>query len=127
MPKGAILHSDQGATYTSKEFFQVAKQKNIIRSMSRKGTPSDNAPIESFHSSLKSETFLFLEQSTNLSQTRLSFANRLSKKNGLLVSIIIMKKWGSYKLLVAINNGTRIIRKMRIQCGFIFLFLYPIK
>ncbi|QPJ27543.1 IS3 family transposase [Listeria seeligeri] len=25
--------------------------------MSRKGTPSDNAPIESFHSSLKSETF----------------------------------------------------------------------
>lgn len=57
LPKGAILHSDQGATYTSKEFFQVAKQKNIIRSMSHKGTPSDNAPIESFHSSLKSETF----------------------------------------------------------------------
>lgn len=26
-------------------------------SMSRKGTPADNAPIESFHSSLKSETF----------------------------------------------------------------------
>ena len=25
--------------------------------MSRKGTPADNAPIESFHSSLKSETF----------------------------------------------------------------------
>jgi len=26
-------------------------------SMSRKGTPADNAPIESFHSTLKSETF----------------------------------------------------------------------
>ncbi|MED4543930.1 IS3 family transposase, partial [Lysinibacillus sphaericus] len=26
-------------------------------SMSRKGTPADNAPIESFHSVLKSETF----------------------------------------------------------------------
>ncbi len=25
--------------------------------MSRKGTPADNAPIESFHASLKSETF----------------------------------------------------------------------
>nr|WP_270993097.1 IS3 family transposase [Listeria seeligeri] len=105
LPKGAILHSDQGATYTSKEFFRVAKQKNVIRSMSRKGTPSDNAPIESFHSSLKSETFYlhkepigsnnividmvenyiyFLEQSTNLNQTRLSFANRLSEKNGSL-------------------------------------------
>ncbi|SBO17124.1 IS3 family transposase [Carnobacterium divergens] len=56
-PKGAILHSDQGSTYTSKEFFEVARKKNVIRSMSRKGTPSDNAPIESFHSSLKSETF----------------------------------------------------------------------
>ena len=30
-----------------------AKEKGIIRSMSRKGTPADNAPIESFHSSLK--------------------------------------------------------------------------
>jgi len=26
-------------------------------SMSRKGTPADNSPIETFHSSLKSETF----------------------------------------------------------------------
>jgi len=51
------LHSDQGSTYTSKEFYEVARKKNVIRSMSRKGTPSDNAPIESFHSSLKSETF----------------------------------------------------------------------
>lgn len=25
--------------------------------MSRKGTPADNSPIETFHSSLKSETF----------------------------------------------------------------------
>ena len=29
----------------------------IIMSMSRKGTPADNSPIETFHSSLKSETF----------------------------------------------------------------------
>lgn len=26
-------------------------------SMSRKGTPADNAPIESFHATLKAETF----------------------------------------------------------------------
>ena len=30
--------------------------------MSRKGTPADNAPIESFHSSLKSETFYINNQ-----------------------------------------------------------------
>lgn len=35
----------------------MARQKGITRSMSRKGTPADNAPIESFHFSLKSETF----------------------------------------------------------------------
>ncbi|CAJ1004010.1 transposase InsO family protein [Brevibacillus aydinogluensis] len=32
-------------------------------SMFRKGTPADNAPIESFHSTLKSETF-YLEDIT---------------------------------------------------------------
>lgn len=33
-------------------------------SMSRKGTPADNACIESFHSSLKSETF-YLDELNN--------------------------------------------------------------
>ena len=33
-------------------------------SMSRKGTPADNARIESFHSSLKSETF-YLDRLNN--------------------------------------------------------------
>lgn len=57
LPRQAILHSDQGSTYTAKKFCDLVKQKNVTQSMSRKGTPSDNAPIESFHSSLKSETF----------------------------------------------------------------------
>ncbi len=57
LPDNVTLHSDQGSTYTSLEFFDLARQKGITRSMSCKGTPADNAPIESFHSSLKSETF----------------------------------------------------------------------
>ncbi|UQS85601.1 IS3 family transposase [Apilactobacillus apisilvae] len=52
---GAIIHSDQGSTYTLREFFELARKKGAIRSMSRKGTPADNAIIESFHSSLKTE------------------------------------------------------------------------
>ncbi|MGF9975727.1 transposase, partial [Viridibacillus arvi] len=51
------LHSDQGSVYTSYRYQQAVKGKGIIMSMSRKGTPADNAPIESFHSALKSETF----------------------------------------------------------------------
>ncbi|MCL0319483.1 IS3 family transposase [Apilactobacillus xinyiensis] len=52
---GAILHSDQGSTYTSREFYELARKKGVIRSMSRKGTPADNALIESFHANLKAE------------------------------------------------------------------------
>jgi transposase InsO family protein len=51
------LHSDQGSVYTSYVYQAAIKEKGITMSMSRKGTPADNAPIESFHSSLKSERF----------------------------------------------------------------------
>ncbi len=57
LPEGCILHSDQGSVYTSYAYQQTVKEKGIIMSMSRKGTPADNSPIETFHSSLKSETF----------------------------------------------------------------------
>ena len=53
---GVILHSDQGFQYTSYEYRAICEANGITISMSRKGTPSDNAPIESFHSSLKRET-----------------------------------------------------------------------
>lgn len=55
--EGAILHSDQGSVYTSYNYQMEVKEKRITMSMSRKGTPADNSPIETFHSSLKSETF----------------------------------------------------------------------
>jgi len=55
--QGTMLHSDQGSVYTSQAYQEAVKEKGITMSMSRKGTPADNAPIESFHSLLKSETF----------------------------------------------------------------------
>lgn len=55
--KNVLLHSDQGAQYTSYAFQKSAKEKGIITSMSRKGNCFDNAVIESFHSVLKSEEF----------------------------------------------------------------------
>ena len=36
---------------------QAVKKKGVIMSMSRKGMPADNAIIETFHASLKCETF----------------------------------------------------------------------
>lgn len=54
--KGLIIHSDQGYQYTSKQYQQICKSNNIEISMSRRGNPIDNAPIESFHANLKRET-----------------------------------------------------------------------
>ncbi len=55
IPEGTIFHSDQGALYNSLKFQEELEKNNFIQSMSRKGTPIDNAPMESFFSTLKSE------------------------------------------------------------------------
>ena len=56
-PKGSLMfHSDRGSNYCSKAFSEYLDSLEIIeRSFSRKGTPYDNAVIESFFSSLKRE------------------------------------------------------------------------
>ena len=53
---GLILHSDQGFQYTSNEYKAICTSKGITISMSRKGTPIDDSPMESWHSILKKET-----------------------------------------------------------------------
>ena len=53
---GIILHSDQGFQYTSYEYTAICESNNIQISMSRKGTPIDDSPMESWHALLKKET-----------------------------------------------------------------------
>lgn len=53
---GLILHSDQGFQYTSWAYKNVCQANGIRISMSRKGTPIDNSPQESWHALLKKET-----------------------------------------------------------------------
>ena len=43
---GMILHSDQGAVYSSKSFNELLPTYDITRSMSRAGTPTDNGAME---------------------------------------------------------------------------------
>jgi len=57
LSKDCLLHSDQGSVYTSYTYQKAVKEKGITISMFRKGTPADNSPLETFHSSLKSKTF----------------------------------------------------------------------
>ncbi len=60
----AILHSDQGFQYTSKQYNKLIKELGIKGSHSRKGNCLDNACIESFFSHLKTETLYFSECKT---------------------------------------------------------------
>jgi len=54
-PDGLMFHSDQGCHYTSASFRQQLWRFGIQQSMSRKGNCWDNAPMERFFGSLKSE------------------------------------------------------------------------
>ncbi|MCJ8314821.1 MAG: IS3 family transposase, partial [Saccharospirillaceae bacterium] len=53
--KGLLLHSDQGCQYKANEYQELLEQHEIICSMSRKGECHDNAAMESFFHSMKTE------------------------------------------------------------------------
>jgi putative transposase len=52
---GLVHHSDRGSQYASNDYTALLKKHNIDISMSRKGTPWDNAACESFMKTLKYE------------------------------------------------------------------------
>ena len=52
---GLLHHSDQGGTYASEDYQAVLEARGIVCSMSRRGNCYDNAVMESFFSTVKSE------------------------------------------------------------------------
>jgi len=52
---GLIHHSDQGSQYTDGAYQRRLKDCRIVASMNGVGTWYDNAPVESFFATLKSE------------------------------------------------------------------------
>jgi putative transposase len=52
---GLLHHSDQGSTYASEDYQKELEAHGIICSMSRRGNCYDNAAMESWFSTLKSE------------------------------------------------------------------------
>lgn len=59
-----MFHSDSGIQYTSKEFFRLLKSEKITQSVSRPGTPLDNAVAESFFATFKKEELYHKEYHT---------------------------------------------------------------
>ena len=84
--KNLIIHSDQGFQYTSFEYKAICEANGITISMSRKGTPIDDSPMESFHSILKKETLYnnyitSLEEYIAIVEDWLEFYNTKRLKN----------------------------------------------
>ncbi len=52
-----VLHSDQGWQYRMRRYQNILKEHGIKQSMSRKGNCLDNAVVECFFGTLKSECF----------------------------------------------------------------------
>jgi putative transposase len=52
---GLLHHSDQGSTYASEDYQDILDARGIVCSMSRRGNCWDNAVMESFFSTVKSE------------------------------------------------------------------------
>ncbi len=54
-PRNMLFHSDQGSHYTSRQYRQLLWRYQIKQSLSRRGNCWDNAPMERFFRSLKTE------------------------------------------------------------------------
>lgn len=53
-----ILHSDQGSVYSSKKFNESLHYYNIIHSMSKPGSPTENGAMEAINGWIKEELFI---------------------------------------------------------------------
>ena len=52
---GLALHSDQGSQYTSQAYFDLSQESHFRPSMSSPGCPYDNAAMENFFGTLKTD------------------------------------------------------------------------
>ncbi len=78
-PEGVIIHSDQGSVYTSYAYQAYVTENNLVSSMSRRGNCWDNAVIESFHSNLKSEGFIYTRYNSLSNGETISRVNQYLK------------------------------------------------
>lgn len=72
-PPGLIFHSDRGVQYSCKEFRRMLNGMGLIQSMSGKGNCYDNAPVESFFHTLKTEEIHWNYYATRESSKRCIF------------------------------------------------------
>jgi transposase InsO family protein len=77
----SIFHSDQGIEYAANDCKGMVENTGLIRSMSRKATPTDNAAMESYFHSFKAEaihgkTFKTHDEAIAMSKKYITFYNQ---------------------------------------------------
>lgn len=75
-----LLHSDQGWQYQMAHYQNRLKEAGLKQSMSRKGNCHDNAVMESFFGTLKSECFYLMEHK-NISELRMAIDDYINYYN----------------------------------------------
>lgn len=75
-----ILHSDQGWQYQMKQYQKLLQTNDITQSMSRKGNCLDNAIIENFFGTIKSELY-YLKKYESISELKTDIKNYIRYYN----------------------------------------------
>lgn len=78
--KNLMIHSDQGWQYQMQAYQAWLKQQGITQSMSRKGNCLDNAVMENFFGTLKSELF-YLNTYESIQELKKDIANYITYYN----------------------------------------------
>ncbi|MEV8512371.1 IS3 family transposase, partial [Dactylosporangium sp. NPDC051484] len=78
---GAIMHTDHGAQYTSKDFAEACTAAGVRQSMSKVGSSADNALAESFNATFKRETLQGRRAFTDEREARLTAFRWLHRYN----------------------------------------------
>ncbi|WP_141201954.1 IS3 family transposase, partial [Citrobacter braakii] len=81
-----LLHSDQGWQYRMEGYQARLKAKGMTQSMSRKGNCLDNAVMENFFGTLKSECF-YLSQFSSVSELRKAIESYIHYYNNERISL----------------------------------------
>jgi putative transposase len=64
-----VLHSDQGWQYQMRSYQRILRKHGVVQSMSRRGNCLDNAAMESFFGTLKTE-FFYLKKFTSIDELK---------------------------------------------------------
>lgn len=102
---GLIHHSDQGVQYASKDYVSCLEEHGVRISMSRKGNPYDNAFVESFIGTLKTEE-VYLNEYEKFSDALSNIGEFIEKiyNNKRLHSSLGYTSPGDFEKEVSLNN-----------------------